>query len=168
MGTSRLIQGLIMASRTFDWKGLLKTPAQKRAEAAAEAEAQAKIEAEKALKRAEAKAKKEAKKAAEEAKKNDPKALATAAGEPWVNVLGIEVDPENPGAGAFELDWNDIFVARLIKSGYQGKTDADIVDNWFQDVCRHVVMETYQQEQADPTNRPSNRKDLGNGRTEIS
>jgi len=59
-------------------------------------------------------------------------------------------------------------VARLIKSGYQGKTDADIVDNWFQDVCRHVVMETYAQEQADRTNRPSNRKDLGNARTEIS
>ena len=125
-------------------------------------------EAEKALKRAEAKAKKEAKKAEEAAKKNDPKARATAAGEPWVNVLGIEVDPENPGAGAFELDWNDVFVARLIKSGYQGKTDADIVDNWFQDVCRNVVLETYQQEQADPVNRQSKRKDLGNGRAEIS
>lgn len=125
-------------------------------------------EAERALKRAEAKAKKEAKKAEEAAKKNDPKARATAAGEPWVNVLGIEVDSENLGAGAFELDWNDIFVARLIKSGYQGKTDADVVDNWFQDVCRHVVMETYQQEQADPVNRQSKRKDLGNGRTEIS
>lgn len=152
----------------MDFKNLFKTRAQKEAEAHELAEAQAKVEAEKALKRAEAKAKKEAKQAEELAKKNDPKALATAAGEPWVNVLGIEVDPENPGAGAFELDWNDIFVARLIKSGYQGKTDQDIVDNWFQDVCRHVVMETYAQEQADPTNRPSNRKDLGNGRTEIS
>lgn len=152
----------------MDFKNLFKTRAQKEAEARELAEAQAKVEAEKALKRAEAKAKKEAKQAEELAKKNDPKALATAAGEPWVNVLGIEVDPENPGAGAFELDWNDIFVARLIKSGYQGKTDQDIVDNWFQDVCRHVVMETYAQEQADPANRPSNRKDLGNGRTEIS
>ncbi len=152
----------------MDLKNLFKTKAQKEAEARALAEAQAKAEAEKALKRAEAKAKKEAKLAEEAAKKNNPKALATAAGEPWVNVLGIEVDPENPGAGAFELDWNDVFVARLIKSGYQGKTDQDVVDNWFQDVCRHVVMETYQQEQADPTNRPSNRKDLGNGRAEIS
>ena len=121
-----------------------------------------------AEKRAEAKAKKEAKKAAEEAKKNGAKEQATAAGEPWVQVLSMEIDPENPGAGAFELDWNDIFVARLIKSGYQGKTDQDIVDNWFQDVCRNVVMETYQQEQADPSNRPSNRRDLGNGRTEVS
>jgi hypothetical protein len=116
----------------------------------------------------ERRAKKAAKKAEEAAKKNDPKARATAAGEPWVNVLGIEVDPDNPGAGAFELDWNDVFVARLIKSGYQGKTDADVVDNWFQDVCRNVVLETYQQEQADPVNRQSKRKDLGNGRAEIS
>ena len=135
------------------------------AEALAEKERQAE---ERQAKREAAKVAKEAKKAAEDAAKQSPKAIATAAGQPWVNVLGIEVDPENPGAGSFELDWNDIFVARLIKSGYQGKTDQDIVDNWFQDVCRHVVMETYQQEQADPTNRPSNRKDLGNGRAEIS
>jgi hypothetical protein len=133
---------------------------------AAEAESMRKrLEA--AEKRAEAKAKKEAKKAAEAAKKNSAKEQATAAGEPWVQVLSMEIDPENPGAGAFELDWNDIFVARLIKSGYQGKTDQDIVDNWFQDVCRNVVMETYQQEQADPDKR-NNRRDLGNGRTEVS
>jgi hypothetical protein len=113
----------------MDFKNLFKTKAQKEAEARELAEAQAKLEAENALKKAEAKSKKESKKAEEAAKKNDPKALATAAGEPWVNVLGIEVDPENPGAGAFELDWNDVFVARLIKSGYQGKTDADVVDN---------------------------------------
>ena len=115
--------------------------------------------------KAEAKAKKQAE---AEAKKNDAKSLATAAGEPWVQVLNIDVDKDNPGQGAFELDWNDIFVARLLKSGYQGKTDQDIVDNWFQDVCRNVVLETYQQEQADPETRASNRRDLGNGRTEIS
>jgi hypothetical protein len=156
----------------MDFKNLFKTKAQKEAEARELAEAQAKLEAENALKKAEAKSKKESKKAEEAAKKNDPKALATAAGEPWVNVLGIEVDPENPGAGAFELDWNDVFVARLIKSGYQGKTDADVVDNWFQDVCRHVVMETYQQEQADPDKRnnvqPIQRKDIGGGKAEFS
>jgi hypothetical protein len=139
--------------------------------ALAELEELAQIELRKAERKAKAEAKKAAKLAEEEAKKAEdtsPKAQATAKGEPWVQVLSMEIDPENPGAGAFELDWNDIFVARLIKSGYQGKTDQDIVDNWFQDVCRNVVLETYQQEQADPTNRPSNRKDLGNGRTEIS
>jgi hypothetical protein len=99
---------------------------------------------------------------------NPAKVAANKAGEPWVQVLSIDVDKDDPGMGAFELDWNDIFVARLIKAGYQGKTDQDIVDNWFQTVCRNVVLETYQQEQADPSNRPSNRRDLGNGRTEVS
>ena len=99
---------------------------------------------------------------------NPAKAAANKAGEPWVQVLSIDVDKDDPGMGAFELDWNDIFVARLIKSGYQGKNDQDIVDNWFQSVCRNVVLETYQQEQADPEIRKSNRRDLGNGRTEVS
>jgi hypothetical protein len=118
----------------------------------------------------ERRAKKAAKKSEEAAKKNDPKARATAAGEPWVAVLGIDVNKDDPDMGAFELDWNDIFVARLIKAGYQGKTDQDIVDNWFQAVCRNVVLETYEQEQADPEKRAagSNRRDLGNGRTEVS
>ena len=135
------------------------------AETIAEKERQAK---ERKAKAEAKKAEKAAKLAEEAAKKNSPKEQATAAGEPWVQVLSMEIDPENPGAGAFELDWNDIFVARLIKSGYQGKTDQDIVDNWFQDVCRNVVMETYQQEQADPDNRRNNRKDIGDGRVEIS
>jgi hypothetical protein len=101
---------------------------------------------------------------------NPAKIAANKAGEPWVAVLGIDVNKDDPGMGAFELDWNDIFVARLIKAGYQGKTDQDIVDNWFQSVCRNVVLETYEQEQADPEKRAagSNRRDLGNGRTEVS
>ena len=100
--------------------------------------------------------------------KKTPKELATDAGEPWVEVIGIDIDKDNPGAGSFELDWNDKFVANLIRAGYQGKTDQDLVDNWFRSVCQNVVLENYEQEQADPDNRPSNRRDLGNGRTEIS
>ena len=100
--------------------------------------------------------------------KKTPKELATDAGEPWVEVIGIDIDKDNPGAGSFELDWNDKFVANLIRAGYQGKTDQDLVDNWFRSVCQNVVLENYEQEQADPDNRPSNRRDLGNGRTEVS
>ena len=100
--------------------------------------------------------------------KKTPKDLATEAGEPWVEVLGIDIDKDNPGAGSFELDWNDKFVANLVRAGYQGKTDQDIVDNWFRSVCQNVVLENYEQEQADPEKRASNRRDLGNGRTEIS
>jgi hypothetical protein len=80
--------------------------------------------------------------------KKSEKQLATEAGEPWVTILDMDVDPKNLDSGAFELDWNDIFIARLVKAGYEGKTDSDLVDQWFQNICRNVVMETYEQEQA--------------------
>ena len=102
------------------------------------------------------------------------KEVATEAGEPWVLVLRIDVDPNNLHQGAFELDWNEIFVARLVKAGYMMKpddTDAEIVDRWFQNVCRHVVMETWEQEQAIKKsygNQYIQDKDLGGGRREIS
>ena len=110
-----------------------------------------------------------------------PKEKATAAGEPYVNILGLEVDPQNINAGAFELDWNDKFILNLIKSGYKIRdddTDQDIVDRWFQTVCRNVVLEVYEQQQADPEVRQRergdsfvrqyDRKDIGGGRSEVS
>ena len=81
-------------------------------------------------------------------KKKTEKEIATENNEPWVSVLGMEVDKETLDQGAFELDWNDQFVAKLIRNGYQGKTDADIVDQWFQAVCRNVVLESYEKDQA--------------------
>ena len=100
------------------------------------------------------------------------KDIATAKGEPYVAVLSMDVDPENLHQGSFELDWNSIFVTRLVKAGYMIKkddTDADIVDRWFQNVCRHVVMETYEQEQAmNPTVRYTQSRDIGGGRREVS
>jgi hypothetical protein len=100
------------------------------------------------------------------------KELATEKNEPYISIVNLDLDLENLHQGAFELDWNDIFVARLIKAGYMIKrddTDADIVDRWFQNVCRHVVMETWEQDQA---MRNSGiyvqSRNLGNGRSEIS
>lgn len=101
------------------------------------------------------------------AKKSD-KDLATERGDPYVTILSMDVDPENIHQGAFELDWNEKFVANLIRAGYVGKTDADIVDQWFQNVCRHVVMETWEQEQAMNPTRFTRSRDIGNGRTEVS
>ena len=140
------------------WKKIKASLGLNKAELAAEAEAKALAAQEAKAKRAEAKAKVKVVSAKDE---------ATAKGEPWVEILGMEIDETDPGQGAFELDWNDIFVAKLVRAGYQGKTDQDIVDNWFKTVCRNVVTETYEQDQADPEKR-SNRRDLGNGRTEIS
>jgi len=103
--------------------------------------------------------------------KKSAKDLATEKGEPYVAILGMEVDPENLHQGSFELDWNSIFVTRLVRAGYMMKetdTDADIVDRWFQNVCRHVVMETYEQEEAMNPQRFVRSRDLGDGRREHS
>ena len=101
------------------------------------------------------------------------KQLATEKGEPYVAVLAMDIDPANLHQGAFELDWNEIFIARLVKAGYMMKptdADSDIVDRWFQNVCRHVVMETWEQEQAIRNSGAQyvQTRDIGGGRTEIS
>jgi hypothetical protein len=104
-------------------------------------------------------------------KKKSEKELATERGEPWVGILSMDVDPEDLNSGAFELDWNEKFVAQLMRFGYQGKTDQDIVDQWFQNVCRHVVLETFEQEQANVDTgdaRFHKKRNLGGGRSEIS
>ena len=100
------------------------------------------------------------------------KQLATEKNLPYVNILSMDVDLDNLHQGAFELDWNEIFVARLVKAGYMIKkddTDAEIVDRWFQNVCRHVVMETWEQEEAIAKSGVWVRStDIGDGRTEVS
>ena len=82
------------------------------------------------------------------------KELATDKQLPYVNVVGFELDnPSKPDQGAFELDWNVYFVNQLRKEGYQGTTDEDVVDNWFQKVCKNVALQTWEQYDADPDNR---------------
>jgi hypothetical protein len=105
--------------------------------------------------------------------KKTEKEIATEKGEPWVGILSMDIDTENLHQGSFELDWNDKFVANLVRAGYQMKptdSDAEIVDRWFQNVCRNVVLETWEQEQAmNPEySRPIQTKNLGDGRSEVS
>ena len=101
------------------------------------------------------------------------KQIATENNEPYVTILTMDIDPANLHQGAFELDWNEIFIARLVKAGYMMKptdADSDLVDRWFQNVCRHVVMETWEQEQAirNSGTQYVRARDIGDGRTEIS
>jgi hypothetical protein len=101
------------------------------------------------------------------------KQIATENNEPYVAILSMDIDPANLHQGAFELDWNEIFIARLVKAGYMMKptdADSDIVDRWFQNVCRHVVMETWEQEQAmrKSVSGYVHTRDIGDGRSEIS
>lgn len=106
-----------------------------------------------------------------------PKDLATKNGEPYISINKVHIDPNDINNGSFELDWNDKFIINLVKQGYKIKkedTDQEIVDRWFQTVCRNIALEMYEQEIADPDKRGSGdmrviqQKDLGNGRTEIS
>lgn len=127
------------------------------------------------------------KKKPEAKKKSSPKLSekekATRAGEPWVSILDMQLDPEDVNNGAFEMDWNDKFVLNLIKAGYKEKdddNDEEIVDRWFQQICRNIALEVYEQEQADPYNRKDKdpitgadmrvvtSTDLGDGRSEVS
>ena len=109
-------------------------------------------------------------------KKLTPKEIATKNGEPYVAILKVNIDPNDINNGAFELDWNDKFLTNLIKQGYKmdpKDTDNDIVDRWFQTVCRNIALEVYEQQMADPEKRNDDmrvvrQRDIGNGRTEIS
>ena len=40
-----------------------------------------------------------------------------------------------------ELDWNDNFVAFLHDNGYTGENDESVVNKWFNDVCRTVLIQ---------------------------
>ena len=103
------------------------------------------------------------------------KEISTEKGEAWVSVISVELDPDNIGNGAFELDWNDKFITNLVRQGYQskpGEEESIIVDRWFQTVCKNIAMESYEQWEAnqpiDARPRIIDRRDVGDGRTEAS
>ena len=101
------------------------------------------------------------------------KEIATEKGEPYFEILSMDIDPTDINSGAFEFDWNDKMVADLVRHGYMmdpKDTESDIVDRWFTAVCRNVVLETYEQYQAmDPErDRVVKTRNIGDGRSEVS
>jgi hypothetical protein len=98
--------------------------------------------------------------------------LATERGDPYVGIVSLDLDPNDINSGSFELEWNDKFVANLVRAGYQMKPNEPedaIVDRWFQNICRNVVLETWEQEQAMRASgiyvKTTN---IGGGRSEVS
>lgn len=110
---------------------------------------------------------KESAKEAERIAKLTPKERATEAKEPWVAVLETHVNKENVRNGFFDLDWNEYFVLQLRTEGYTGSSDEEVVDQWFQELCRNVGAESG----VDMDRRGSgyiNRALRDDGRTEVS
>ncbi len=108
------------------------------------------------------------------AKELSEKEKANANNEPYVNITKVEINPNNIHDGSFELDYNDKFVINLVKAGYklrEDDTDNEIVDRWFQTVCRNIALEMYEQKWADPEKRDVRyqiySRKLDDGRTEI-
>ena len=66
--------------------------------------------------------------------------------EPWVDVIEVKLDVDNPSNGYFELDWNRPFVAMLRDKGYEGNEDEIVVDKWFSDLCKTIVREEIEDE----------------------
>jgi len=74
------------------------------------------------------------------------KELATINEKPWVKVINVTMaDPKDPSTGFFELDWNEKFVDSLIEAGYSGRTAEETVDMWFNDLCRGVVNDDFEE-----------------------
>lgn len=67
------------------------------------------------------------------------KKVADLQGEPYVNVVKMGVNPGNAQAGFVELDWNDEFIKMLQENGYEGRSDEEIVNKWFNGVCRTIL-----------------------------
>lgn len=73
--------------------------------------------------------------------KADSSAVTKESTDPWVNVINVHLDENDPTKGYFELDWNDAFIGLLGEAGYAGSTQEEIVSLWFNDLCRSIVLE---------------------------
>ena len=61
--------------------------------------------------------------------------------EPWVDVIGFRVNPENVRNGFFEIDWNEYWIEKLKEEGYgfDGDPEDEIVGRWYRDICYNAA-----------------------------
>jgi hypothetical protein len=71
------------------------------------------------------------------------KEKATASNEPYVNVVKVNIDKDNPSDGYFELEWNQVFIRQLMDAGYSGDNEEAIIDQWFTALCSSVSEQEY-------------------------
>jgi len=69
------------------------------------------------------------------------KEVATLHEKPWIGIIDQGFDQELGVNGVyFEFDWNSHWIDYLRLNGYVGHSEEEIVEQWFQDVCRATAL----------------------------
>lgn len=72
--------------------------------------------------------------------KEGRKLIANIKGEPWIAIVNEGYDPAlGPSGLYFEFDWNEHWIEKLRQHGYKGSSEEEIVQMWFQEVCRTEI-----------------------------
>ena len=68
---------------------------------------------------------------------------ATINKEPWVEIIGFDINSDNPSEGEFKLDWNSYFIEALRDKKFLAPTEEETVQLWFHEVCKNVALEAF-------------------------
>lgn len=101
--------------------------------------------------------------------KDYDKAGATLREEPYITIINDGFDLNQGINGVFfEFDWNVYWIDYLRMHGYGGNSEEEIVEQWFQDVCRSTVAESTEHDPDDAfvMERMQNRIDRGGGKAD--
>ena len=78
------------------------------------------------------------------------KQLCTIKDEPYVGVIETAQSQLNPRMDSLELDWNDKFIENCLNAnGYHGEKDEEVVNKWFNDLCKNIMLEDMDQDVVD-------------------
>jgi len=70
------------------------------------------------------------------------KGSATLRNQPWVAVIESNFNSEEGLSGfSVKLDYNDAFVAFLRANGFEGIVDEQLVNDWFNELCKQIAQE---------------------------
>jgi len=66
-------------------------------------------------------------------------------GEPYIEIISEGVDPM--GRVKIEFDWNDAFIAHLRKNGFDGRSEEEVIEGWFQAITKSNLADFLEEDQ---------------------
>lgn len=69
------------------------------------------------------------------------KELANLKNEPYFNCWFLMVNENNPAECIMQFDWNDHMITYLKSNNYKGKSEEEVIKNWFDELCRNAAYE---------------------------